>query len=333
MKLPNGFGSVYKLSGNRRKPYAAVCTKSCQFDDDIGDYVQKRVYIGYYKTKAEAIKALSDYNDNPFDLDFAKATFKDIFDIIKKDFTEARKGNYLAAYNYCSSLYNMPVRDIRTAHLQAAIDTCQTTQQREIKTVFNKIFAYCMKNDIITKNPALYVTAQRSDPVRERVIFTDEEIADIEKLDAWWADLLIILLYSGMRTKELLEMPIENVDLENKIFNITKAKNSSSIRSIPMHSHIISRVERFIASGSEYPFQPETSSKYVHDAINHALKAHSSHTAYETRHTFATKAKKCGMDELARQRIMGHKPKSITDSVYTHLSMDDLRSEIEKLNY
>lgn len=26
MKLPNGFGSVYKLSGNRRSPYAAEVT-------------------------------------------------------------------------------------------------------------------------------------------------------------------------------------------------------------------------------------------------------------------------------------------------------------------
>ena len=26
MKLPNGYGSVYKLSGNRRKPWAARVT-------------------------------------------------------------------------------------------------------------------------------------------------------------------------------------------------------------------------------------------------------------------------------------------------------------------
>ena len=30
MKLPNGFGSVYKLSGNRRKPYRAIVTERWQ---------------------------------------------------------------------------------------------------------------------------------------------------------------------------------------------------------------------------------------------------------------------------------------------------------------
>lgn len=332
MKLPNGTGSVYKLSGKRRKPYAAVVTKECVYDDDRDDYIQKRVYIGYYTTKIEAIKALADYNENPFDLDFAKATFKDIYEIIKKDFTDSRKNNYYAAYKYCESLYEMPVRDIRSAHLQAAIDTCHTTQQREIKTVFNKVFSYCMKNDIIQKNPALYVTVKREEPVKKRIIFTSEEINQIEESGTWWSDLTVIALYSGMRTKELLELPADNIDIENRIFHITKAKNKSSIRDIPIHSHIFPLVEKLISSGSEFPFLPETNSKYVHDSINHALEP-MNHTIYETRHTFATAAKKCNMDELSVQRIMGHTPKTITHSVYTHLTIEDLRTEIEKLNY
>ena len=32
MKLPNGFGTVYKLSGNRRNPYVAKKTKGWEID-------------------------------------------------------------------------------------------------------------------------------------------------------------------------------------------------------------------------------------------------------------------------------------------------------------
>lgn len=53
MKLPNGFGSVYKLSGNRRKPYRAIVTERWQID--TGKWKQKRKTIGYYESKKEAL--------------------------------------------------------------------------------------------------------------------------------------------------------------------------------------------------------------------------------------------------------------------------------------
>ena len=44
MKLPNGFGSVYKLSGNRRNPYRAIVTVRWQIDNDTGRYEQDNIY-------------------------------------------------------------------------------------------------------------------------------------------------------------------------------------------------------------------------------------------------------------------------------------------------
>ncbi len=51
MKLPNGFGSVYKLSGNRRNPYRAIVTERWQIDTETGKWKQKRKTIGYYESK------------------------------------------------------------------------------------------------------------------------------------------------------------------------------------------------------------------------------------------------------------------------------------------
>ena len=36
MKLPNGYGSVYKLSGKRRCPYRAIVTERWQQDKETG---------------------------------------------------------------------------------------------------------------------------------------------------------------------------------------------------------------------------------------------------------------------------------------------------------
>ena len=60
MKLPNGYGSVTKLSGNRRKPYLARVTLGWITDEQTGKTVQNRVPLGTFKTKKEALQALAD---------------------------------------------------------------------------------------------------------------------------------------------------------------------------------------------------------------------------------------------------------------------------------
>ena len=54
MKLPNNYGSVSKLSGNRRRPY--MVRKSLDGN---------QLVIGYFETKEKALQALADYNRQP----------------------------------------------------------------------------------------------------------------------------------------------------------------------------------------------------------------------------------------------------------------------------
>ena len=59
MKLPNGFGSVHKLTGNRRKPWRARKTVGWDFDPVEKKAKQKYITIGYYTTQKDAIQALA----------------------------------------------------------------------------------------------------------------------------------------------------------------------------------------------------------------------------------------------------------------------------------
>lgn len=68
MKLPNGYGSVTKLSGNRRKPYLARVTLGWVINEETGKAVQNRVPIGTFKTKKDALQALAEYGANPYDI-------------------------------------------------------------------------------------------------------------------------------------------------------------------------------------------------------------------------------------------------------------------------
>ena len=80
MKLPNGFGSVYKLSGKRRCPYRAIVTDRWTLDSVTHKSKQIRKTIGYYETKADALAALADYNKSPYDLESAKITLQETYD-------------------------------------------------------------------------------------------------------------------------------------------------------------------------------------------------------------------------------------------------------------
>ena len=79
MKLPNKYGSVYKLSGKRRKPWAVRKTVGWkQISEKMRSYPIYE-FIGYYATRTEALQALADYNENPYDLHFNTITFEEVY--------------------------------------------------------------------------------------------------------------------------------------------------------------------------------------------------------------------------------------------------------------
>lgn len=115
MRNTNGFGSVYKLSGKRRNPYIARIT----VDWDISCKPGKPIYqtIGYYPSKKLGLIALSEYNRDPYKIEFHTLTFSDLFELWKKEkFEKLKYSNqrgYIAAYNALEHLYDMNFRDVR----------------------------------------------------------------------------------------------------------------------------------------------------------------------------------------------------------------------------
>lgn len=51
MRLPNGYGGVVKLSGNRRRPYAARITTGWHINDETGKKIQHFQILGYAATR------------------------------------------------------------------------------------------------------------------------------------------------------------------------------------------------------------------------------------------------------------------------------------------
>lgn len=348
MRQANGTGSVYKLPGNRRRPYAVRITLGTEYIESEDKYVLKRKIIGYYSTQQEARKALAEYNDAPCVPSMIDITFGEIWDIIRPKIcdriSKSRMDSYDAAYKHLAPVADKRMKDLKTAALQNVIDKCpyRSSTKQNIKTVMGKVYDYALQNDVVNKDYSEFVQFDR-DPVKiERTLFTHEEVELLWKNQTeWWCAMMLVLLYSGMRIKEFLANRSENIDLDNMMMFIPEdiAKNKSSARTIPVHPDIVPILERFKSAGSEYiAVKPSGVRIQYQNFMDRDLKSLTEllgarHTPHDTRHTFITRARECGIDHLVLQRIVGHTPDTITERIYTHLSDDELKAEIIKLEY
>lgn len=77
MKLPNGYGSITKLTGKRRNPF--MVRIRCTYTAEDGTVKEQRSILGYYHTRTEAMQALADYNKSPYDVG-KNASFADLYE-------------------------------------------------------------------------------------------------------------------------------------------------------------------------------------------------------------------------------------------------------------
>lgn len=76
MRLPNGYGGIVNLGKTRRRPYAARITSGW---NDEGKAIYK--YIGYFAKRTDALQALAEYNNNPYDIDSRSLTFQEVYNM------------------------------------------------------------------------------------------------------------------------------------------------------------------------------------------------------------------------------------------------------------
>lgn len=351
MKMPNGYGSVYKLSGKRRKPWIVRKTVGWQINPETGAAKQQYITIGYYATKQEALAALVNYNENPYDIETDKITFSEVYtrwsEAHFSSIVPSAQRTWKSAYSYCTPLYNMRMRDIRTNHLEQTIKDAQigdTTKQR-IKSLFNLMYKYCLKYEIVDKDyAALCDSVKRGAPQIIRTPYTDAELSTLwENVSFPFVDMVLIGVYSGWRPQELAVLKLADVDIENWVYFGGLKTDAGRNRCVPIHSKIrplvLDNYNKALALGSDYLFNDENGQQGTHltydkyrgrfNKINKKLGM--SHRPHDTRHSFITYAKDAGVNEYVLKLIVGHAIEDITEKVYTHRTMEQLKEEIEKI--
>lgn len=339
MKLPNGFGSIVFLGKKRRRPWAARLTVGWG-----NDKKQVYKYLSYHEKRKDALAALIDYNKNPYDVDRASVTFAEVFEAwSSRKFAELGPysvRNYKSIYRKCADLYDLPFRDLKTAHLQGVVDANkQLAHVTLLKVLFGQLYGYALKNDICEKDYSQFVEIPTKEKKVEKIPFTLEEVATLWKhKNETFVDLVLILLYTGMRISELIEMKIENINLDGgyMIGGVKTAAGRNRI--IPIHAEIMPLVKAQYSPEKKYLFQSPRGGKiqYNHFASKKFAplmeKLKMSHTLHETRHTFISQADRVGLNATILKKIVGHANGDITVH-YTHKDITEILEEIKKFHY
>lgn len=362
MRLPTSYGGVTKLSGNRRNPWRVRVTIGWDIDEKTQK--QKQIYknLGCYPTRQKAMQALAQYHIDPCAFDENTITFAEVYEkwSVKKyeQISHSNENGYRAAYKLCEALYDMKFTDIKLSHLQSVVDKSGKAPPtlKKLKVLLSQMYQYATINDIITpdKDKTEFIYIPQGEKSTKHYRFTNKEI---EALWRWapgneYVQVILMLIYSGVRPGELFNLKSARVNLDERYFTIDKGKTVNAARKVPIHRSTMPFFEHWMNKGTEYLvtnlsgdrfdfkdahgvyvnsfFTPLLKDIGINEYVNENGEV-KEHLPDDTRHTFTTMWKEKRLDEAIRRKIQGHSGKGIGEIVYTHFELQCMAEELNKL--
>ncbi|MBX0291303.1 tyrosine-type recombinase/integrase [Hymenobacter sp. HSC-4F20] len=231
-------------------------------------------------------------------------------------------------------------------------------QHRDPRTVNRKIaclrsyYKYLLRTGVIQKNPMLRITSPKA--AKKLPDFVPEEalngllnsFAFPEGFAGIRDQAMLELLYgTGIRLSELIGIGAEDVNLPGRTVRVTGKGNKQRV--VPLNPTLLIILELYIEV-RQREFGPDSNArrsllvtdkgeplyeKFVYRTVKHYLSqittASGQQHPHVLRHSFATHLLGKGADLNAIKELLGHASLAATQ-VYTHLSIDKLKSVFEK---
>lgn len=339
MRNENGFGSIVcldKTGKKRRKPWAVRITTGWK------DGKQVRKYLGYYRTQTDALVALADYHKSGVDIDLNNVTLRELFDHWLKEqenrnITHSTLRNHNMVYNRLGKLGDMPINKIKAAHLQKwmnAIDL-KPSSKGKLKSTLGMVFEYATQNDIVSKNYAKFIKIEEK-VEKTGSVFTDKEIKTLwEHSNDVIARILLILIYTGLRIGEMLDMTKDDIHLDEQYMVGGSKTEAGRDRVIPIHNDIIPLVKEQLGDNKwfiqntrgnavPYPNLSVRTHKYLESLNMH-------HRFHDTRKTAISLMHSAGIPIETIKIIVGHAGYDVTTKVYLYKNKHELVETINRL--
>lgn len=366
-KLPNGFGSIKKLSGNRTNPYA-VHPPTTEFapngspktppalcyvpDWYTGFYTLQLWHSGKFDPKVvEELKVddteieydivskiIAAYNNSTRSA-MKEKTFSEVYEDFYKNkyerenvkkYSQQTKDSTRAAYKNCASIHDKTFRLLTAGELQNVVDNCplKHASKELIVGLFHQIYAYAFANNLCDRDYSSTVTVNIPEDDEKGVPFTSSEI------DVFWAKkdtdkMLECILIMIYSGFRISEYKGLEINKEMGYFKGGLKTDSGKNRIVPIHHLIYDMIDPglIIFNNSPSAIRAKFSQALGRIGIT-------GHTPHDCRHTFVWLCDHYKVDSLCTKLMVGHSlVGNVTESVYGHRTFKELQSEVEKIKH
>ena len=319
MRRANGQGTIVKLAGNRRRPYAVKRITGWK-ENGVPTYK----YLSYHKTYREAERALNKYNEDPYTL--ASKTLKQIYEEwieLQQDKADGTIRAYESAYKYLEPLHNEKMSDLDRITLQTFYDNLGGTKSRatKVQKLLTNLIKYSVKKGIMPMSSLnIHKVIDISDiPEGYK---TERHIIPKDVIDKLWTmtdqelvKQVLLYIYTGCRWSELYNLEPEHCHPD--YIEIVAAKTEAGVRIVPL----CDKVKKLL------PVEPIPSYNVFNKYFQQLLPGHHIH---DTRHTFITMLSEAKVDNRIIKTIVGHKSADITEH-YTHITLEVMLEAVNLL--
>lgn len=340
MRKPNGYGSIKRLSGNRRRPFIFVVSVN-----------GRQKPVEYFTTQVEAEIFQADYNKVHLHhvLPGHQVTLAELYHrwlpahTANTNPSQSTLNSYSNSFKHLIPLHYEPIQNLKYVDYQRILDAMRKSglsysSCKKVRSLISLLEKYAVKIELINKCYAPLLSIGKNKAVRTHHPFSRQKINLLwVHCDEPGVDTVLILLYTGMRVGEMLALQKTDVNIRQGYIRITKSKTASGIRTIPIHHRIFPLIVRRMKSFGSSLIADSEGKQYDYSCyciiwreVMHSINA-DGHTTHDCRHTVATLLDNAGANETAKRRILGHAGGDVTERVYTHKGLRQLRKCIELL--
>lgn len=240
-------------------------------------------------------------------------------------------------------LQNLDSSDIRRWILSMMTGKISPNSIARKISSLNSFFVYCLRHDILSKNPASAVVlpkkAKRLPSFLKKdeleKMFQHEDSAD--DFESLRDDLILeILIGLGIRRSELIGLKDTDIDYSNKVIKVLGKRNKERI--IPAYRKLLDKTKAYIAirnktfpHNENYLFLTNKGkpiyAKFVYLLVKRRIGEVSTldkRSPHVLRHSYATLLLNEGADLEILRELLGHSSLASTQ-VYTHSTFEELR--------
>ncbi len=315
----NGSGTVYK----RGNTYTVKVVK-------YGNGLKREITKGGFKTKKEAYEYAVTLRDE-LNLKRTEAiSFCDLWEKLKtteryQKLSEDKKDTWKYAYQKCAPLYQCTdVRELRFENFQKLVEGLTYYPARDVKTVLTAMMRLAQKYDQVDKNYGELMELPKKNE-KEKEVFTDLELKKIFDSADPFKGYIIIMCYCGLRPIEMLNLKPEDIHIMERYMYGGRKTELGKESKIAIPETAVPYLTDFVPwTAGKNGFYDRFHQFLVQEGIRDM-------TPGCCRHTFVTRLSQVSDNVATIQKAARH-TRYQTTLGYTHMKIDDVLAEVNKLS-